>query len=63
MLNDFFKLEENNTNFKTEFLAEIITFLAMAYILGVNPIMLSQGGMPASAVFFSTAFASVLLVL
>ena len=58
MLNDFFKLEENNTNFKTEFLAGITTFLAMAYILGVNPIMLSQGGMPASAVFFSTALAS-----
>ena len=58
MLNDFFKLDENNTNLKTEFIAGITTFLAMAYILGVNPTMLSQGGIPSSAVFFSTAFAS-----
>ena len=43
MLNKFFKLEENNTNLKTEFLAGLNTFLAMAYILGINPAMLSQG--------------------
>ena len=58
MLNNFFKLEENNTDLKTEVIAGITTFLAMAYILGVNPTMLSQGGMPATAVFFSTALAS-----
>ena len=58
MLNKFFKLDENNTNLKTEFLAGLTTFLAMAYILGVNPAMLSQGGMPATGVFFATALAS-----
>lgn len=37
MLNDFFKLDENKTDFKTEIIAGITTFLAMSYILGVNP--------------------------
>ncbi len=58
MLNDFFKLSENNTDVKTEILAGITTFLAMSYILGVNPGMLAEGGMPATGVFFTTAFAS-----
>ena len=58
MLNKFFKLNENNTNLKTEFLAGLTTFLAMAYILGVNPTLLSQGGMPSTGVFFATALAS-----
>jgi AGZA family xanthine/uracil permease-like MFS transporter len=58
MLNKFFKLDENNTDLKTEFLAGLTTFLAMAYILGVNPALLSQGGMPATGVFFATAVAS-----
>ena len=58
MLENFFKLEENNTNIKTEIIAGLTTFLAMAYILGVNPAMLAEGGMPAASVFFSTALAS-----
>ncbi len=58
MLENFFKLEENNTNLRTEILAGVTTFLAMAYILGVNPAMLAEGGMPATSVFFSTALAS-----
>ena len=58
MFGDFFKFEEHNTNLRTEIIAGLTTFLAMAYILGVNPSMLSQGGMPASAVFFSTALAT-----
>ena len=41
MLNKFFKLDENNTDLKTELLAGLTTFLAMAYILGVNPTMLA----------------------
>ncbi len=57
-INDFFKLEKNYTDIKTEIIAGITTFLAMAYILGVNPAMLSQGGMPATSVFFATALAS-----
>lgn len=58
MIDNFFKLKENNTNLKTELIAGLTTFLAMAYILGVNPAMLSEGGMPATSVFFTTALAS-----
>ena len=58
MLDNFFKFKENGTDFKTEIIAGITTFLAMAYILGVNPSMLADGGMPATGVFFATAIAS-----
>ena len=58
MLNKLFKLEENKTDFKTELLAGITTFLAMSYILGVNPGMLSATGMSLSGVFIATALAS-----
>ena len=58
MLNKLFKLDENNTDFKTEILAGITTFLAMSYILGVNPGMLSATGMSLSGVFIATAIAS-----
>lgn len=58
MLDNFFKLNENEADFKTEIIAGITTFLAMAYILGVNPAMLVDGGMPATGVFFATALAS-----
>ena len=43
---------------KTEVIAGITTFLAMAYILGVNPVILGDGGMPATGVLFATAIAS-----
>ena len=58
MLNKFFKLDENKTDFKTEILAGITTFLAMSYILGVNPGMLSETGMSLEGVFIATAIAS-----
>ena len=58
MLDNFFRFEENGTDFKTEIIAGITTFLAMAYILGVNPVILADGGMPATGVFFATAVAS-----
>ena len=58
MSDNFFKFKENGTNFRTEIIAGITTFLAMAYILGVNPTMLADGGMPATGVFFATAIAS-----
>ncbi len=53
-----FKLEEFNTNVKTEMLAGITTFMTMAYILAVNPAMLSETGMDMGAVFTATALAS-----
>ena len=58
MLNKLFKLDENNTDIKTEILAGITTFLAMSYILGVNPGMLSATGMSLEGVFIATAIAS-----
>ncbi|WP_296889230.1 NCS2 family permease [uncultured Methanobrevibacter sp.] len=58
MLENFFKFKENNTDLKTEIIAGLTTFLAIAYILGVNPTMLADGGMPASGVFFATAISS-----
>ncbi|MBR5954098.1 MAG: NCS2 family permease [Methanobrevibacter sp.] len=58
MLENFFNFKENGTDFKTEIIAGITTFLAMAYILGVNPSMLADGGMPATGVFFATALSS-----
>lgn len=58
MLDKFFKLNENGTDVKTEIFAGITTFLAMAYILGVNPIILGDGGMPVTGVFFATAVSS-----
>lgn len=55
----FFKLKENGTKVSTEILAGLTTFFAMAYILFVNPDMLSQTGIPHGAVFLATIFASV----
>lgn len=60
-MENFFKLEENGTNVKTEILAGITTFLAMAYILAVNPSILHDAGMPKSGVFFATAISSGLV--
>lgn len=58
MLEKFFKLKENNTNVKTEVMAGITTFMTMAYILAVNPNILSETGMDANAVLIATALAS-----
>ena len=58
MLDGYFNFRENDTDIKTEIIAGITTFLAMAYILGVNPAMLAEGGMPATGVFFATAISS-----
>lgn len=61
----FFKLKEKGTSVKTEILAGLTTFLAMAYILGVNPIILGDAGMDQGSVFMATAisaaFASIVM--
>lgn len=53
-----FKLKKNGTKVSTEVLAGLTTFFAMAYILFVNPAVLSQTGIPYGAVFLATIFAS-----
>ncbi len=59
----FFKLKERKTDVKTEVLAGITTFLTMAYILAVNPDILSAAGMDFSKVFAATAIASAIATL
>jgi len=58
MLEKVFKLKENNTNVKTEIAAGVATFMTMAYILAVNPSILSEAGMDANAVLLATCLAS-----
>ena len=58
MLEKFFKLKENKTTVRTEVVAGITTFMTMAYILAVNPSILSASGMDAQAVLIATALAS-----
>ncbi len=58
-----FKLKENGTNVKTEVIAGITTFLSMAYILVVNPNLLSAAGMDAQAVFAATAVSAAFATL
>ena len=60
MFEKLFKLKEHNTDVKTEILAGVTTFMTMAYILAVNPNILSAAGMDRGAVFTATAVASFL---
>lgn len=62
-LESFFKLKEHGTDVKTEVLAGITTFMTMAYILVVNPIMLSETGMDFGGVFTATALSAVIATL
>lgn len=59
-LESIFKLKENGTNLRTEITAGITTFMTMAYILAVNPSVLSASGMDSGAVFTATAIASMI---
>ncbi len=59
-LERFFKLKENGTNVRTEFIAGLATFMTMAYIIFVNPSILADAGMPAEGVFVATILAAVL---
>ena len=58
MIEKLFKLKENNTTVKTEVIGGITTFMTMAYILAVNPNLLSAAGMDATAVLIATCLAS-----
>lgn len=56
----FFKLKEKNTTVRTEIIAGLTTFMAMAYILAVNPNILSASGMDWGSVFTATAVSSAI---
>lgn len=62
-LEKLFHLKENHTDVKTEVIAGITTFMTMAYILAVNPSILSASGMDSGAVFTATALASLIATL
>lgn len=57
-LEKIFHLKENGTDVKTEIIAGVTTFMTMAYILAVNPNILSASGMDRGAIFTATALAS-----
>lgn len=63
MLNKFFELDKNKTSIKTEVIAGITTFMTMAYILAVNPGILSATGMDKSAIFTATALSAIVATL
>ena len=60
MLERLFKLKAHNTDARTEIAAGVTTFMTMAYILAVNPSILSATGMDGTAVLIATCLASVL---
>ena len=59
-LEKIFKLQDNNTTIKKEFLAGFTTFITMAYIIFVNPQIMSQTGMDEGAIFVGTCLAAAL---
>lgn len=59
-LSTFFRFQERGTNFRTEVLAGIATFLTMAYIIVVNPAVLGDAGMPFNAVLFATVLVAAI---
>ena len=63
MLDNYFEISKNNTNVKTEIIAGLTTFMTMAYILVVNPSILSATGMDSGAVFTATALSAIVATL
>lgn len=60
MLERIFKLKENKTTISTEFVAGLTTFMAMSYIIFINPSVLSQTGMDYNAVYGATILTSII---
>ena len=63
LLDNFFEISKNNTSVRTEMVAGITTFMTMAYILIVNPSILSAAGMDQGAVFTATALSALVATL
>ena len=60
MLEKIFKLKENKTNITTELIAGLTTFMAMSYIIFINPAILSTTGMDYNAVYMATILSSII---
>jgi AGZA family xanthine/uracil permease-like MFS transporter len=63
LLERVFHLKENNTTVRTELLAGLTTFMTMAYVVVVNPRILSEAGMPVEGVLFATCISAALATL
>jgi AGZA family xanthine/uracil permease-like MFS transporter len=63
LIDRYFKLTENQTTIKREMLGGLTTFVTMAYIIVVNPQMLSQAGMPPEGVVFATCISAAVATL
>ena len=63
MLERIFHLEENHTTVRRELLAGLTTFMTMAYVVVVNPRILSEAGMPVDGVLFATCISSAIATL
>ena len=63
MLERIFHLTENQTTVRRELLAGLTTFMAMAYVVVVNPRILAEGGMPVEGVLFATCISAALATL
>ena len=60
MMDKYFDYRKHKTDFKTEVVAGVSTFLTMAYIMFLNPLILSEGGFDRGGVFTATACATAL---
>ena len=63
MIEKIFKLKKNKTSVYTEFIAGLTTFMAMSYIIFINPQVLSQTGMSYEAVYGATILTTVIATL
>ena len=63
MLDKYFNYRKHGTDFNTEVRAGVTTFLTMAYIMALNPMILSAGGFDKDAVFVATVLATTLACL
>jgi adenine/guanine/hypoxanthine permease len=63
MFEKLFQFTKNGTNARTEIIAGVTTFMTMAYILAVNPLILSNAGMDRDAVFTATALSSFVAIM
>jgi len=63
LLERYFRLTENQTSVRSEFLGGLTTFITMAYIVAVNPHMLAETGMPIEGVIFATCISAAVATL
>ncbi len=63
MIERYFRLKENQTTVRAEFLGGLTTFITMAYIVVVNPQILSKAGMPVEGVVFATCISAAVATL